>query len=389
MSEPAEVLTMSGFKVPLKMSVHYVSFSAHSDFQQTSSFIDALQPAYVVLVHGDKNEMHRLQEALLKRYTGKDVKVISPKNCQFVELEFKSDKYAKIVGDLAADAPKVGDTIKGLVIRSEFRHHLLSPGELSEYTQLSTSQITQRLHVTLPHDLNTIVEYLRLLYGSVKTARVPVRMQNGISTYDGIRIENSVVLADLGDNHGMLEWNSSPLADLISDGIVAMLLHMQASPGYALDGMYIGDMMCLSLALKSSQIKQEVPCTVPIQHLSEYFEQVECVSCSKIKPECKCCQSLPPHSHVIKLKANAKGYMMYVDVVSGSMKLCQCVDEADMVVVTTISDDHPTEPVPTDETAAKSVSEVQKDDVKALVDMIRSVVMRVYSATRPLNFKFK
>lgn len=62
---------MSGFKVPLKMSVHYVSFSAHSDYQQTSSFIDEIAPVYVVLVHGDKNEMHRLQDSLTQRYANK------------------------------------------------------------------------------------------------------------------------------------------------------------------------------------------------------------------------------------------------------------------------------------------------------------------------------
>lgn len=39
---------MSGQKVPLRMSVDYISFSAHSDFLQTSEFIDALLPPYVV-----------------------------------------------------------------------------------------------------------------------------------------------------------------------------------------------------------------------------------------------------------------------------------------------------------------------------------------------------
>lgn len=48
MSEPSEITTMTGVSVPLNMSVSYISFSAHSDFLQTSEFIDNLKPPYVV-----------------------------------------------------------------------------------------------------------------------------------------------------------------------------------------------------------------------------------------------------------------------------------------------------------------------------------------------------
>ena len=58
MSEPGEVTTMSGLVVPLKLSVNYISFSAHSDFMQTSEFIDTLHPPYVVrhLFHPPKQK---------------------------------------------------------------------------------------------------------------------------------------------------------------------------------------------------------------------------------------------------------------------------------------------------------------------------------------------
>lgn len=48
LSEPEEIMTMSGQKLPLKMSVDYISFSAHTDYQQTSEFIRALLPPHVV-----------------------------------------------------------------------------------------------------------------------------------------------------------------------------------------------------------------------------------------------------------------------------------------------------------------------------------------------------
>lgn len=49
MSEPEEITTMSGQKLQLKMSVDYISFSAHTDYQQTSEFIRALKPPHVVM----------------------------------------------------------------------------------------------------------------------------------------------------------------------------------------------------------------------------------------------------------------------------------------------------------------------------------------------------
>lgn len=54
MSEPEEITTMSGQKLQLKMSVDYISFSAHTDYQQTSEFIRALKPPHVV--RGKQNE---------------------------------------------------------------------------------------------------------------------------------------------------------------------------------------------------------------------------------------------------------------------------------------------------------------------------------------------
>ncbi len=48
-------------QVPLRMGVHHISFSAHADFEQTSGFLDAVKPPHVVLVHGEYNEMRKLQ----------------------------------------------------------------------------------------------------------------------------------------------------------------------------------------------------------------------------------------------------------------------------------------------------------------------------------------
>lgn len=64
MSEPEEITTMSGQKLQLKMSVDYISFSAHTDYQQTSEFIRALKPPHVV--GGEKKRRETSIDLILK-----------------------------------------------------------------------------------------------------------------------------------------------------------------------------------------------------------------------------------------------------------------------------------------------------------------------------------
>lgn len=48
--------------------IAYISFSAHTDYTQTSGFIRALRPPHLVLVHGEMNEMNRLKAAIVRQY---------------------------------------------------------------------------------------------------------------------------------------------------------------------------------------------------------------------------------------------------------------------------------------------------------------------------------
>ena len=149
MSEPDEIATMSGQKLQLKMSVDYISFSAHTDYQQTSEFIRALKPPHVVrltpyktpsihalmaevinnntgdnssrsksrftvffltvffylglspkiLVHGEQNEMARLKAALIREYEDNEdvhIEVHNPRNTEAVTLNFRGEKLAKV-----------------------------------------------------------------------------------------------------------------------------------------------------------------------------------------------------------------------------------------------------------------------------------------------------
>uniref|UniRef100_A0A1S4C9I3 Cleavage and polyadenylation specificity factor subunit 3-I n=1 Tax=Nicotiana tabacum TaxID=4097 RepID=A0A1S4C9I3_TOBAC len=100
-NEPKEVTLQNGLSAPLNMQVHYISFSAHADYAQTSTFLKELMPPNIILVHGEANEMGRLKQKLTSLFADGNTKIITPKNCQSVEMHFNSEKMAKTVGKLA------------------------------------------------------------------------------------------------------------------------------------------------------------------------------------------------------------------------------------------------------------------------------------------------
>ena len=141
MSEPKEIELSNGKKVKLNMKVKSVTFSAHSDFNDTSSFIQKIKPKKIILVHGEGKEMKRLKEEMERNMNNKNqkeldvnnyinknnalssttnivnnsnveyegvvfksyvAKIYNPQNCQRIQLQYKISKNKKIyiVGSL-------------------------------------------------------------------------------------------------------------------------------------------------------------------------------------------------------------------------------------------------------------------------------------------------
>ena len=69
LASPRRSRRSTGDRVPVNLSIHYISFSAHSDYAQTSHFIKQLTPAHVVLVHGAEDLMTTLQRELCATMT--------------------------------------------------------------------------------------------------------------------------------------------------------------------------------------------------------------------------------------------------------------------------------------------------------------------------------
>lgn len=234
------------------MSVQYISFSAHSDFLQTSGFIDILKPPHVILVHGDKNEMHRLKTSLQTRYEGQNIKILSPKNCQTVVLPFQGERTAKLMGEIVKEvtAPEQlhGYQVHGLMVTKDFHHHIVDPADLHTYTRMHIASLIQKQRVPFTQASTVLVRALHQMFDHV----VPVTYKGKSRAYcindilfvvpklvsakyikadpAAMEVEQQPLDPDTPLDHVTLVWTSNEVADLIADGLVALLLHLQSTP---------------------------------------------------------------------------------------------------------------------------------------------------------------
>lgn len=224
MSEPEEITTMSGQKLQLKMSVDYISFSAHTDYQQTSEFIRALKPPHVILVHGEQNEMARLKAALIREYEDNDeahIEVHNPRNTEAVTLNFRGEKLAKVMGSLADKKSEQGQRVSGILVKRNFNYHIVTPSDLSNYTELSMSTVKQTQAIPFTGPFTLLESQLRNIAGNIEE----------IETHDrpALKVFKNITLVQ---EPGMvvLEWIANPLNDMYADAVTTVVLEVQSNP---------------------------------------------------------------------------------------------------------------------------------------------------------------
>ncbi|KAB1266763.1 Cleavage and polyadenylation specificity factor subunit 3 [Camelus dromedarius] len=221
MSEPEEITTMSGQKLPLKMSVDYISFSAHTDYQQTSEFIRALKPPHVILVHGEQNEMARLKAALIREYEDNDevhIEVHNPRNTEAVTLNFRGEKLAKVMGFLADKKPEQGQRVSGILVKRNFNYHILSPCDLSNYTDLAMSTVKQTQAIPYTGPFNLLYYQLQKL-----TEELEIQEKPALKVFKNITVIQEPGMV-------VLEWLANPSNDMYADTVTTVILEVQSNP---------------------------------------------------------------------------------------------------------------------------------------------------------------
>ncbi|XP_018017803.1 cleavage and polyadenylation specificity factor subunit 3 [Hyalella azteca] len=236
LQEPEDITSLSGQKLPLRCTVEYISFSAHTDFEQTSHFVRTVRPPNVVLVHGEMHEMGRLKSALEREYEDKEnpLKVFNPKNLHTLSFHFKGEKMAKMMGELVIEKPKEDQIISGILIKKNFNCHIVSPAELNKYTQLSSSRISQRMSVAYTGGFPLLHYLLACMFADIEVLSPQQYMaeqddrsdKDALVPTDVLRVIDTVTVLH-EPPLVVLEWAANPRNDMYADAIMKLVLRAQ------------------------------------------------------------------------------------------------------------------------------------------------------------------
>lgn len=224
MDEPEEIIGLNGQRIPRRLAVESMSFSAHVDYGQNSQFIDEVRPDHVVLVHGEANTMNRLRAMLQARFKnrGDDIKVHTPRNCEPLFLTFRGDRQAKIIGSLARTEPEPGSDVDKLIVSKDFVYTILDPADLHDFTGLNVSTVLQRQRIALHVGFEMVRWHMEGMFGRIVEGE-------DIEGYKTLRVMDAVDVKQTGPHELMLEWVSSLPSDMVADATIALLLGVSSS----------------------------------------------------------------------------------------------------------------------------------------------------------------
>jgi cleavage and polyadenylation specificity factor subunit 3 len=164
--QPKEITALSGRKLPLACEVKLVSFTAHSDFPGTFSYIRQLAPRHTVFVHGEQTEMKRLFDELRRKFEQERAEgamdFCMPENGAVMRFVFNEERVIKTLGRLADKRARWESApVAGLLVAGDFDDKLVAPDELEVFTQLSTTIVAQRLHVPFHSHFSRLQAFVR------------------------------------------------------------------------------------------------------------------------------------------------------------------------------------------------------------------------------------
>ncbi|CAF4606475.1 unnamed protein product, partial [Rotaria socialis] len=126
---------------------------------------------------------------------------------------------AKVVGQLAAEKPSEGNILSGILVRRNFKLHMMAPEDLQNYTSLARSTVTQHLGIPFTAAPRSLVLNLSQVAGELE--QVGDKQKPGIRVFGAINIflENRMLV---------LEWESSPVNDVYADAVVTVILKTES-----------------------------------------------------------------------------------------------------------------------------------------------------------------
>lgn len=192
--------------------------------------------------------MASLKKQLVGRYEHSGVGVWSPDNTETVTLTFHESKVAKVVGSVAAERPKTGATLQGLVLHNNFQLTICSMEEMGQHAGLEVSHLIQRQHIPYSQPWEVLRFHLARLFDSIVEVRADGK-ETAAFAADGaepkarddkkktppskeasLRILDAVTLRKSAPGLVELEWSSNPVNDLVADSVLSVILQTLSNP---------------------------------------------------------------------------------------------------------------------------------------------------------------
>ena len=202
-----------------------ISFSAHSDYRQSSDLITSINPPNIVLVHGEAKMMKDLKNKLMSDKQIEEHRIRTPANCESVNFQFHGHKMVKIVGKLAEQELGHGKKLQGLLVRKDFDLHMVAPEDLPAYSTMKTAKVSHRQVLAYSGSFARLQMELNRAY-EPKENESPL-----VPSDEKIDVMGQVSVRLASDGRLSLEWEASPVCDAIVDHIIAIVANIEANPG--------------------------------------------------------------------------------------------------------------------------------------------------------------
>mmetsp|Transcript_13037 Transcript_13037/g.25324 ORF Transcript_13037/g.25324 Transcript_13037/m.25324 type:complete len:818 (+) Transcript_13037:134-2587(+) len=224
-----EIESLNGTMLTVDCDIKTITFAAHSDYPGTKSFVDQLKPKNIIFVHGEKEQMRKLNLDLGRDPTLRELgtQFFRPENGQTVNLRFQEQRIVKAYGgELVQRRMRTpGTRLAAYLVRQDLTDRFIATDDLRMYTQLKTARVQQRLHVPFHR---TFVD-LRDAIGRVFQCEEGTG--EDVSRTGNTLMVNGRVEVFLQKNLVRLSWDASPSNDMVADALMAILL--QAESGMA------------------------------------------------------------------------------------------------------------------------------------------------------------
>lgn len=263
LDSPQTVTTRDNRPLQVRCKVEALSFSAHADYEQTSGFLDGLQPPHVVLVHGERGEMMKLRAALERSAERQHWQrtLHTPGVTQDALIAFRPRHIATVRGKLADCPPKAGDVLRGVLVQQQGQDQVVGPEELSTFTKLAAGKVLHRQAVAINKPFSEIRLALEIMFEGVEgSGALPVKsaqsagagsssnssgagaggspsaaaggvQEECVEVGEIVRVTYRPANSQLGyETHVVLEWAGGSKGDVFADAVLAVLLQTAGEP---------------------------------------------------------------------------------------------------------------------------------------------------------------